>query len=368
MQVDGGGLPASGARGGGLTSPGFVRDTTGPGGPLFPIRRRPAPEDRARRRAPLRARRSRPGPLGGRTRLFLLLPVLALLLGALGPFAAAPAQAQNNPPMLTVGAFSPTAVATAKTATVTVRDADTTDSLSAEYKVLADPTCNATTYRAGRGTAITLSATADTSDGNTHEGTVTLTRQPDNNKYVCVKAGDGTASVYGRSARIAGIDRFGPGIETGVTAPIVGTAYRITLTEHPSKVAKYAVIEVDGSATSSSVCDDPSASGDNFSTTTVNPPAKLHVAPSHPGDRRQKALRLCRGRVGQLEKPGASDPHHSQRPVVHGRLRLAPLPRAGGRARDGHGQPDAGARGRRFGDYPGNRERRRLQELHSHEA
>ena len=39
--------------------------------------------------------RSRPDPCGGRARLALLLPVLALLLGALGLFAAAPAQAQT---------------------------------------------------------------------------------------------------------------------------------------------------------------------------------------------------------------------------------------------------------------------------------
>ncbi len=40
--------------------------------------------------------RSRPDPSGGRARLSLLLPVLALLLGALGLFAAAPAQAQTT--------------------------------------------------------------------------------------------------------------------------------------------------------------------------------------------------------------------------------------------------------------------------------
>ena len=39
--------------------------------------------------------RSRPDPCGGRARLSLLLPVLALLLGALGLFSAAPAQAQT---------------------------------------------------------------------------------------------------------------------------------------------------------------------------------------------------------------------------------------------------------------------------------
>ena len=47
------------------------------------------------RRSPPRDR-SRLDPRGGRARLFLLLPVLALLLGALGLFAAAPAQAQST--------------------------------------------------------------------------------------------------------------------------------------------------------------------------------------------------------------------------------------------------------------------------------
>ena len=40
--------------------------------------------------------RSRPDPRGGRVRLSLVLPVVALLLGALGLFAAAPAQAQTT--------------------------------------------------------------------------------------------------------------------------------------------------------------------------------------------------------------------------------------------------------------------------------
>ena len=68
----------------------------------------PAPEAGANGPASSRARsaasalqappqeRSRPDPSGGRARLFLLLPFLALLSVALGPFAAAPAQAQTT--------------------------------------------------------------------------------------------------------------------------------------------------------------------------------------------------------------------------------------------------------------------------------
>ena len=52
--------------------------------------------------------RSRPAPRGGRARRSLLLPVLALLLGVVGLFAAAPAQAQSSEvwsATLTVDAF-----------------------------------------------------------------------------------------------------------------------------------------------------------------------------------------------------------------------------------------------------------------------
>ena len=58
---------------------------------------RPAASSQSRPPSPPQ-RRLRPDPRSGRrgARLFLLLPVLALLLGALGPFAAAPAQAQTT--------------------------------------------------------------------------------------------------------------------------------------------------------------------------------------------------------------------------------------------------------------------------------
>ncbi|MCY4479700.1 MAG: fibronectin type III domain-containing protein, partial [Rhodospirillales bacterium] len=53
------------------------------------------PRSPSSRRTPPRDR-SRADPPGGRTRLFHLLPVFALLVGALGLFTAAPAQAQST--------------------------------------------------------------------------------------------------------------------------------------------------------------------------------------------------------------------------------------------------------------------------------
>ena len=69
-------------------------------------------------------------------------------------------------------------------------------------------------------------------------------------------------------------DGTDPGIAfpDGVT-PTVGTAATITLTDATAKIAKYAVVEVAGTATDATGCDDPSASGDNFSTTAVSPAA-----------------------------------------------------------------------------------------------
>ncbi|MYE59264.1 MAG: hypothetical protein F4X35_06765, partial [Alphaproteobacteria bacterium] len=78
-----------------LTGPGFVQSTIRPSGMTCARREAGAHGTAAStpcrppssRRAPPRDH-SRPDPLGGRTRRFLLLPVLALLLGALGPLAA----------------------------------------------------------------------------------------------------------------------------------------------------------------------------------------------------------------------------------------------------------------------------------------
>ncbi|MDE2792400.1 MAG: fibronectin type III domain-containing protein, partial [Paracoccaceae bacterium] len=87
-----------------MTSPGFAgvtiqrpsgmtcarREAGTPRLAIFTPSRSPSPG-----RTPPRDR-SRPDPRGGRARLGLLLPVLALLLGAISLFAAAPAQAQSS--------------------------------------------------------------------------------------------------------------------------------------------------------------------------------------------------------------------------------------------------------------------------------
>ena len=84
------------------------------------------------------------------------------------------------------------------------------------------------------------------------------------------KAGNALASVYDHASSLT-IDNRGPSVEFPSDAPTVGTAAAITLTDATSKVAKYGIVEVDGAATNAEGCDDPSASGDNFSTTAVSP-------------------------------------------------------------------------------------------------
>ena len=71
------------------------------------------------------------------------------------------------------------------------------------------------------------------------------------------------------------VDTGDPGIAFPVSpaVPRLNTASTITLTDSLSKVAKYAVLEVAGTATDATGCDDPSTSGDSFSTTTVSPAA-----------------------------------------------------------------------------------------------
>ena len=87
------------------------------------------------------------------------------------------------------------------------------------------------------------------------------------------KADNALAAEYIHSDTLV-LDTTDPGISfpSGVT-PRAGTASTITLTDAGSKVAKYAVIEVAGTATDATGCDDPSSGGDNFSTTAVNPAA-----------------------------------------------------------------------------------------------
>ena len=86
------------------------------------------------------------------------------------------------------------------------------------------------------------------------------------------RAGNALASVYDHASQLT-LDGHGPAITFPSGAPTVGASATITLTDATSKVAKYAVREVDGAATDATGCDDPSASGDNFSTTAVDPVA-----------------------------------------------------------------------------------------------
>ena len=84
------------------------------------------------------------------------------------------------------------------------------------------------------------------------------------------KAGNALASVYDHASSLT-IDNRGPSVEFPSGAPTVGTVAAITLADATSKVAKYGIVEVDGAATNAEGCDDPSASGDDFSTTAVSP-------------------------------------------------------------------------------------------------
>ena len=106
---------------------------------------------------------------------------------------------------------------------------------------------------------VTVTATALTSDGSVtfhakHTDAAT-------NASACSTAS--VAYIY---------DGTDPGIAfpDGVT-PTAGTAAAITLTDATAKVAKHAVVEVAGTATDATGCDDPS--GDSLTLTTVSPAA-----------------------------------------------------------------------------------------------
>ena len=72
------------------------------------------------------------------------------------------------------------------------------------------------------------------------------------------------------------VDTGNPGIEFPTTGPWLGTASTITLTDTLSKVARFAVLEVAGTATDATGCDSPaptSLGGDGFTATAVAPAA-----------------------------------------------------------------------------------------------
>ena len=83
-------------------------------------------------------------------------------------------------------------------------------------------------------------------------------------------------------------DTTAPSVMFGAATPRVGTPYSITLTDTGSKVAKYAVVEVSGTATDATGCDDPSADG--FTLTAVSPAASPEVVSHTPAGAGKK---LC---------------------------------------------------------------------------
>ena len=98
------------------------------------------------------------------------------------------------------------------------------------------------------------------------------------------KANNALASAYTHAATLT-LDTTDPGIAfpPSPATPRVRSASTITLTDATSKVAKYAILEVAGTETDATGCDDPAASADNFSTTAVSPaasPKRVSYTPS----------------------------------------------------------------------------------------
>ena len=94
---------------------------------------------------------------------------------------------------------------------------------------------------------------------------------------VTIKDSDSNDAVLTHNALAAQsghkVDATDPGIAFPAAGPRLGSASTITLTDAGSKIAKYAVLAVPGTASDATGCDDPSASGDNFTTTAVSPAA-----------------------------------------------------------------------------------------------
>ena len=82
-----------------------------------------------------------------------------------------------------------------------------TSGAAVKYKIITNSTCNATNYGSG-GTTVTLSS---------NSGTVTVTNETDNSKYLCFKVTKTNFSdYYVASAQITGIDDTAPTIITTV--------------------------------------------------------------------------------------------------------------------------------------------------------
>ena len=113
------------------------------------------------------------------------------------------------------------------------------------------------------------------------------------------KASNALAAAYTHATTLT-LDTTGPGIEfpSGVT-PQVGTASTITLTDGGTKVAKYAVVEVAGTETDATGCDDPSA--DSLTLTTVSPAASPKEVPYTPVTEGKKICVYAEDAVGNSD-------------------------------------------------------------------
>ena len=165
------------------------------------------------------------------------------------------------------------------------------------------------------------------------------------------KAGNALASVYDHASSLT-IDNRGPSAEFPSGAPTVGTAATITLADATSKVAKYGIVEVDGAATNAEGCDDPSASGDNFSTTAVSPAASPKEVSHTPVTAGKK---IC-----VYAEDGVGNSHAALWSTAIAAANAAPAFSSGRNVQRG-GEPDGGGDGGRRG-----RRQRRQRDLRDH--
>ena len=113
-------------------------------------------------------------------------------------------QITNKPPTITISNIGTTRAQT-KNVTVALTDTDTSQTLTASYKIQSGSTCSSTVDFTSGATAITLSS---------NSGTITLNQESQNGQYICVRAYDTVGYSYS-AAQIQGIDRTAPTI-TGV--------------------------------------------------------------------------------------------------------------------------------------------------------
>ena len=150
--------------------------------------------------------------------------------------------------------------------------------LDIDYLVGSDTKTSFAFTAVSSSTTITISTFADEGDLDTDgisipanplslAGGATI-KDASKNNAVLTYAGLGNQSAHK-------VEAVRPSIAfpSSPAVPQVGVQSTITLTDANAKVAKYAVLEVVGTATDATGCDDPSTSGDNFTTTAVSPVA-----------------------------------------------------------------------------------------------